>query len=85
MASSWGLWLQKKLEDLSAAPDEPDHACREARDFVSHYGVSYYIFMFVMEAAKPVFSVCTHDGGCPYYAAELKYTHFKGLRLSVYI
>ena len=31
-----------------------------------------------MEAAKPVFSVCTHDGGCAYQAAEPKYTHFKG-------
>ena len=25
-----GAWLQKKLENLSAAPDELDHACREA-------------------------------------------------------
>ena len=31
-----------------------------------------------MEAAKPVFSVCTHDGGCAYYAAEPKYAPFKG-------
>ena len=28
-----------------------------------------------MEAANPVFSVCTHDGGCAYWAAETKYTH----------
>ena len=26
-----GTWLQKKLKNLSAAPDELDHACREAR------------------------------------------------------
>ena len=59
-----GTWLQKKLENLCAAPDELDHACREARDFASHFRVSYDIFLFIMEAAKPVFSVCTHDGGC---------------------
>ena len=64
-----GTWLQKKLENLSAAPDELEHACREARDFASHFCVSYDIFLFIMEAAKPVFSVCTHDddgGGCVY-------------------
>ena len=55
-----GTWLQKKLENLSAAPDELDHACREARDFASHFRVSYDIFMSIMEAAKPLFSVCTH-------------------------
>ena len=60
-------WLQKKLENLSAAPDELDHACREARDFASHFCVSYDIFLSIMEVAKPVFSVCTHDdGGCAY-------------------
>ena len=61
-------WLQKKLENLRAAPDELDHACREARDFASHFFcVSYDIFLSIMEAAKPVFSVCTHDdGGCAY-------------------
>ena len=53
-----GAWLQKKLENLSAAPDELDHACREARDFASHFRVSYYIFLSIVEAAKPVFSVC---------------------------
>ena len=31
MASTWGRGLQKKLEYLSAAPDELDHACRDAR------------------------------------------------------
>ena len=62
-----GTWLQKKLENLSAAPDELDHACREARDFASHFRVSYDIFLSTMEAVKPVFSVCiTHDGGCAY-------------------
>ena len=61
-----GTWLQKKLENSSAAPDELDHACREARDYASHFRVSYDIFQFIMEAAKPVFSVCTHDGGCAY-------------------
>ena len=61
-----GTWLQKKLEDLSAAPDELDHACREARDFASHFRVSYDIFLSTMEAAKPVFSVCTHEYGCAY-------------------
>ena len=59
-----GTRLQKKLENLSAAPDELDHACREARDFASHFCVSYDIFLSIMEAAKPVFSVCTHDGRC---------------------
>ena len=38
-----GTWLQKKLENLSAAPDELDHARREARDFASHFRVSYDI------------------------------------------
>ena len=52
-----GTLLQKKLENLSAAPDELDHACREARDFASHFRVSYDIFLFIMAAAKPVFSV----------------------------
>ena len=61
-----GTWLQKKLENLSAAPDELDHDCREARDFVSYFCVSYDIFLSIMEAVKPVFSVCTHDGGCAY-------------------
>ena len=50
-----GTWLQKKLENLSAAPD-----------FASHFRVSYDIYLSIMEAAKPVFSVCTHDGGCAY-------------------
>ena len=31
MAATWGHGLQKKLENLSAAPDELDHACRDAR------------------------------------------------------
>ena len=71
-----GIWLQKKLENLSAAPDELDHACREARDFASHFRVSYDIFLSIMEAVKPVFSLCTHDGGCcAYEAAEPKYIH----------
>ena len=62
-----GTWLQKKLKNLSAAPDELDHACRESRDFAFHFGVSYDIFLSIMEADKPVFSVCTHDdGGCAY-------------------
>ena len=61
-----GTWLQKKLENLSAAPDELDHACREARYFASLFRVSYNTFMSIMEAAKPVFSVRTHDGGCSY-------------------
>ena len=52
-----GTWLQKKLENLSAAPNELDHACREARDFASHFRFSYDIFLSIMEAAKPVFSV----------------------------
>ena len=60
-----GTWLQKKLENLSTALDELDHACRETREFASHFRVSYDIFLFIMEAAKPVFSVCTH-GGCAY-------------------
>ena len=58
-----GTWLQKKLENLSAAPDELVHACREARDSASHFRVSYHIFMSIMEPAKTVFSVCTHEGG----------------------
>ena len=61
-----GTWLQKKLENLSAAPDELDHACREARDFAALFRVSYDIFLSTMEPAKPVFSVCTHGGGCAY-------------------
>ena len=61
-----GTCLQKQLENLSAAPDELDHACREARDFASRFRVSYDIFLSIMEAAKSVFSVCTHDGGCAY-------------------
>ena len=61
-----GTWLQKKLENLSAAPDELDHACQEARDFASPFRVSYDIFLSIMEAAKPVFSACTHHGGCAY-------------------
>ena len=52
--------------ELGAAPDELDHACRKTRDFASHFRVSYDIFLFIMEAAKPVFSVCTDDGGCAY-------------------
>ena len=35
-----GTWLPKKLENLSAAPDELDHACRQSRDFASHFRVS---------------------------------------------
>ena len=33
-------WLPEKLENLSAAPDELDHACRHSRDFASHFRVS---------------------------------------------
>ena len=61
-----GTWLPKKLENLSAAPDELDHACRQSRDFASYFRVSYDIFLSIREAAKPVFSVCTHDRGCAY-------------------
>ena len=70
-ASTWGRWHQKKLQDLSAAPDELNPACREARDFASHFRVSFDIFMF-METAKPVFSVCTHDGGCDILGSRAK-------------
>ena len=35
-----GTWLPKKLENLSAVPDELDHACRQSRDFASHFRVS---------------------------------------------
>ena len=53
-----GTWPQKKLEKLSAAPDELDHACQEARDFASPFRVSYDMFMFIMGATKPnVFSM----------------------------
>ena len=48
-----GTWLPKKLENLSAAPDELDHACRQAEDFASHFRVSYDIFLSIIEAAKP--------------------------------
>ena len=61
-----GTWLQKKLENWSAAPDELDHACRGVRDFASHFRVSYNILLSITEAAKPVFSVYTHDGACAY-------------------
>ena len=63
-----GTWLQRKLKNLSAAPDKLDHSWREARDFASHFCVSYDIFLSIMEAVKPVFSICTHDddGGCAY-------------------
>ena len=61
-----GTWLQKKLEKLSAAPNELDHACREVRDFAFHFRVSYEIFLSIMDAVMSVFSVCTHDGGCAY-------------------
>ena len=63
MALTWGQGLQK-LENLSAAPDELDNACREARDFASHFRVSYDFFLFIADAAKPGFSVCSYDGGC---------------------
>ena len=72
MASTWGQWLQK-LEDLSAAPVGLDCGCREARDFASHFRVSYDIFLFIMEAVKPVFSACTHDvAGRPCPPLKLK-------------
>ena len=72
MAPTWGHWLLK-LEDLSAANDGLDYACREARDFASHFRVSYDKFMFVMEAVKPVFSGCTHDvAGRPCPPLKLK-------------
>ena len=56
-----GTWLQKKLKHLSAAPDELVMLA-----FASHFRVSDDIFLSIMEAAKSVFSVCTHDGGCAY-------------------
>ena len=52
MASTWGQWLQK-LEDLSAAPDELDHACREARDFASLFRVSYDILCSSWKRSSP--------------------------------
>ena len=53
-----GTLLPKKLQNLSAVvPDESDHACRQARDFASHFRVSYDIFLSIMEAAKPMFPV----------------------------
>ena len=63
-----GTWLQKKLENLSAASDELDHACREVRDFASHFRVSYDIFMSIMEATKPTCfqHVPTTVVGCAY-------------------
>ena len=36
-----------------------------SRDYASHFRVSYDIFMFIVEAVKPMFSACTHDDGCP--------------------
>ena len=39
-------------------------------------GVHLFI-MFIVEAVKPVFSACSHDGGCP-RAAKPKHSHFKG-------
>ena len=48
-----GTWLQKKLENLGAAPDELHHACREAQDFASHFRVSYDIFLSIMEGPSP--------------------------------
>ena len=71
-ASIWGQWLQK-LEDLSAARDRLHHACREAREFASHFCVPYDIFLFIMEAIKPVFPACS----CA-KAAERNHSHFKG-------
>ena len=72
MASTWGRWLLK-LEDLSAANDGFDHVCREARDFASHFRVSYDIFLFILEAVKPVFSGCTRDvAGRPCPPLKLK-------------
>ena len=50
-----GTWLQKKLENLSAAPDELHHACREAQDFASHFRVSYDIFLSIMKGPSPWF------------------------------
>ena len=38
----------------------------ETRDFASHFRVSHGIFLIIMDAPKPVFSVCTHEGGCAY-------------------
>ena len=54
MASIWGQWLQK-LEDLRAAPDELDHACREARDFASQFRVSYDILCTSWKRSSPCF------------------------------
>ena len=72
MASAWGQWLQK-LQELSAAPDRLDPACREARDFASHFRVSYDIFPFIMEAVKSVFSACNRNAvGRPCLPLKLK-------------
>ena len=54
MPSTWGQWPQK-LEDLSAAPDKLDHACREARDIASHFRVSYDILCSLWEWTSPCF------------------------------
>ena len=67
----WFQYLLTNRNNLltirNTAPDELEHACREARDFASQIRVSYDIFLSIMEAAKPVFSVCIHDdGGCAY-------------------
>ena len=75
-----GTWLQKKLDNLSAAPDELDHACREARDLVSHFRVSYDIFLSIMEAAKPVFSVwlCLLGSRAKIYTLQGRHRRFVG-------
>ena len=70
-------WLRKKLENLSAAPDELDHGCRETRDFASHVRVSYNIFLSAHHGSGQarVFIMYPRRRwlGCAYQAAEPKY------------
>ena len=53
MTSTWGQRLQK----LSAAQDGLVPACREARDFPSHFKVLCDIFLFIIEAVKRFFCI----------------------------
>ena len=45
----------QKLEDVSGAPDELGHACREAPDFASHFRVSYGISCLWWKRSSPCF------------------------------
>ena len=60
MESAWGQWL-RKLKELQSSEGGLDEDCREARQFVVAFRVSYQMFLGIVEAVAPALPTAAHD------------------------